>query len=456
MNIKLKLTYRLLIMVSSIWLIASISIYISSAQYRKEEFYRRLETRAATAAKLLIEFEEVDAELLRKIESANPIKLPGERISIYDYNNNEIFSTDQNNLVVIIPEVLDQIRLERQMNWNQGEIEIMGMLYSDKFERFVVIAAAHDIFGKSKLANLRNVLIIVFLLSIIAVGLVGLVYARIALQPISQVVEEVNKIGAGNLDTRIGEGNGKDEVAVLAITFNKMLDRLHDAFKSQRSFISNASHELRTPLTAALAQIDVTLLNEREKTDYIKTMKSIRDDMQNLSDLTNKLLLLARTESFTESFSHVRIDAIIWQLATEISNLNPACKIKISLSSKIDDEQQLTVTGNEQMLKSVFSNLIENGCKFSPNHEVKIIISARRPDSLEIQFIDNGIGIPHNEIKQIMQPFFRASNAVAIRGHGIGLSLAKKIVDIHNGTLHIESVPEKGTTVTVILQIAKF
>lgn len=456
MNIKSKLTYRLLVMVSGIWLVASVAIYLSSAEYRKEEFYRRLESRATTAAKLLIEFEEVDAELLRKIESANPIKLPGERISIYNYNNNEIFSTDEDNLLVINPEILDQIRLEGQVNWNQGEVEIMGMLYSDKFERFVVIAAAHDIFGKSKLDNLRNILIIVFLLSIIAVAIVGLIYARIALQPISRVVDEVNTIGAGNLDTRIGEGNGKDEVAVLAITFNKMLSRLQDAFKIQKSFISNASHEPRTPLTSVMSQIDVTLLKERDTADYINTMKSVRDDIQNLSELTNKLLLLARTESFTENFSSIRVDAIIWQLASEMSNTHPDYKIKIALSSDIDDEQQLTVNGNEQMLKSVFSNLIENACKFSLDHEVQIGLSTVEDNMLEVKFTDTGIGIPQNEIEQIMQPFFRASNAVSVKGHGIGLSLSKRILDIHNGTLRITSVPGKGTTVTVVLKTVIF
>ncbi|UII31806.1 ATP-binding protein [Fulvivirga ulvae] len=456
MNIKSKLTYRLLMMVSSIWLVASISIYLSSAGYRQEEFYRRLESRATTAARLLIEFEEVDAELLRKIESANPIKLPSERISIYDYNNNEIFSTDEDNLVIITPETLDKIRLEGQVQWRQEEVEILGMLYSDKFERFVVIAAAHDIFGKSKLENLRNILIIVFFLSIIAVAAVGLIYARIALQPISKVVDEVNTIGAGNLGTRISEGNGRDEVAVLAITFNKMLSRLQDAFKSQKAFISNASHELRTPLTSMLSQIDVTLLKEREQAFYIKTMTSVRDDIQNLAELTNKLLLLARTESFTESFSMVRVDSIMWQLASEINGAHSDYKIKISLSEKIDDEKQLTVKGNEQMLRSVFSNLIDNACKFSPDHEVQVRLSALETGMLEIKFHDTGIGIPQHEIDQIMQPFFRATNAVSIKGHGIGLSLAKRIIDIHEGSLRITSVAGSGTTVAITLPTSIF
>ena len=432
------------------------SIYVSSAEYRQEEFYRRLESRATTAARLLIEFEEVDAELLRKIESATPIKLPAERISIYDYNNQQIFSTDEDNLMTITPETLDRIRLEGMVQWQQGEIEIMGMLYTDKFERFVVIAAAHDVFGKSKLENLRNILIIVFILSIIAVAIIGLIYAKIALQPISRVVDEVNTIGAGNLDVRISEGNGKDEVAVLAITFNKMLSRLQDAFKSQKAFISNASHELRTPLTSVLSQIDVALLKEREKSYYITTLKSVRDDIQNLSELTDKLLLLARTESFTESFSALRIDAIIWQLTSEMNASHPEYRIKISLSEDIDDERQLTVNGNELMLKSVFSNLIDNACKFSPDHEVQVRLSAMKDDKLELKFSDTGIGIPEHETGQIMQPFFRATNAVSVRGHGIGLSLAKRIIDIHQGTFRITSVAGKGTTATVTLPTAIF
>lgn len=454
MNIKSKLAYRLLLMVSSIWLVASLSIYIFSAEYRKEEFYRRLESKATTAARLLIEFEDVDADLLKRIESANPIQLPSEKISIFDYNNVEIFSTNVDPNLTISKDIMDRIRLEGQVDWKQGDIEILGLLYTDRYERFVVIAAAHDIFGKSKLQNLRNILIIVFLLSILIVALTGRIYAKSALQPISNVVDEVNTIGATNLDKRISEGNGKDEIAVLGITFNRMLDRLQNAFKSQRSFISNASHELRTPMTAILSQIDVSLLKEREKQDYIKTLASVRDDVQNLNELTTKLLLLARTEAFSESFSTLRIDTIIWQLVSEVTQLHPHYKIKVILSPEIDDEHQLMVAGNEQMLKSVFLNLADNACKFSANNEV-IISLATTEGCIKIEFKDQGMGILEAEIEKITQPFFRASNAVTIKGHGIGLSLAKNIVDIHNGSMTIASTVGKGTTITVKLKTVK-
>lgn len=451
MNIKSKLTYRLLAMVSGIWLFASLSIYIFSAEYRKEEFYRRLESKAKTAAKLLIEFEEVDANLLKKIESANPLKLPSEKISIYDYNNEEIFSTNQNLSIAISPSILDRIRLEEEINWDQGDIEIIGLLYTDRYDRFAVIAAANDVFGKSKLNNLRNILIIVFLFSIIIVTLIGRVYAKSALQPISAVVDEVNMIGVSNLDKRISEGNGKDEIAILGITFNRMLIRLQDAFKSQRSFISNASHELRTPMTSILSQIDVILLKEREKVVYIQTLGSVREDVKNLANLTSKLLLLARTEAFSESFINQRVDTILWQIVSEVTRLNAHFKIRVTISSIIDDENQLTVSGNEQMLKSVFLNLIDNACKFSENHEVDINISPI-DNEIALKFTDQGIGIPEADVWRITQPFFRASNAVAISGHGIGLSLAKNIVDIHQGVMEIHSVEGSGTTVLVKLK----
>lgn len=451
MNIKSKLTYRLLAMVSGIWLFASLSIYIFSAEYRKEEFYRRLESKAKTAAKLLIEFDEVDAKLLKKIESANPIKLPSEKIVIYDYNNEEIFSTNQDLLIAISPPILDRIRLEGEVHWDQDDIEIIGLLYTDRYERFAVIAAANDVFGKSKLDNLLNILIIVFLFSIIIVTLMGRVYAKTALQPISAVVDEVNTIGVSNLDKRISEGNGKDEIAILGITFNRMLVRLQDAFKSQRSFISNASHEMRTPMTSILSQIDVSLLKEREKEDYIQTLRSVREDVKNLANLTSKLLLLARTEAFSENFSHQRIDAIIWQIVSETAQRNAHYKIRVKISSMIDDEKQLTVFGNEQMLKSVFLNLIDNACKFSANHEVDVSLSSV-DNEIVLQFTDQGIGIPKEEFARITQPFFRASNAVAISGHGIGLSLAKNIVDIHQGIMEIHSIESSGTTVLVRLK----
>lgn len=453
MNIKDKLTIRFVLVFAAVWLIASMAIYYSSSEFRKEEFYDRLVARANAAAKLLLEVEEVDAQLLQKIESANPVKLPGEKITIYNYNNEELFSSDTQDSLRIDSVLLDKIRLEKSLNWRQGDVEVIGLLYEDQFDRFVVIAGAMDLYGLRKLQNLRNILIIVFFVSLIIIGLVARLYAGKALEPISEVISEVNEIEITNLGKRVSEGNGKDEIARLGITFNLMLTRLQNAFEIQKSFITNASHELRTPLTSMLSLVDVTLLKKRDEKFYEETLISLKEDIHGLSELTTKLLLLARVDSFREEIKPIRTDAILWQAISDVSRSykNP---IKVSISEDISDEESFTIIGHEQLLKSVFTNLLENACKFSDGKEVFVNILATG-QNLQFEIKDQGIGISPEDLKKLGQPFFRGQNTNPFPGSGIGINLVKKIVDIHQGKLNIDSTRDSGSIILLDFPLAK-
>lgn len=147
MNIRTKLTLLFIVIVAVIITLASFSIYYSSADYRQDDFYNRLMNKAINTAKLLIEVEEVDASLLRRIERDNPLSLPREKIIIYNFKNEILFSTDEEKEIKINSNLLDQIRLEDQIRFTQGEFEVLGFLYSDKYDRFVVVTGAVDIYG---------------------------------------------------------------------------------------------------------------------------------------------------------------------------------------------------------------------------------------------------------------------------------------------------------------------
>ncbi len=445
MNIKETLTIRFILVFTILWIAGSVTIYLFSSSFRKEEFYQRLHTRATTAARLLIEVEEVDALLLRKIEAANSLRLPGERITIFDYNNTEVFTTDAEDSILVDEERFNQIRMAGEDYWKQGSVEVLGLLYTDTFDRFVVVASGQDIYGIRKLNNLRNILVAVFMVSLLIVAIASRVYSAKALQPISEVVEEVKAIGFANIHQRVSEGNGKDEIAVLGITFNEMLNRLQLAFESQRSFIANASHELRTPMTSMMAQVDVLLLKERKTSEYVDSLKSIKEDIRELSVLAERLLLLARVDSFRESFTQLRIDTVLWQAVSEVSKYFQNAII-VDFAEEIDDDRFLTVHGNDQLLKSVIQNILENACKYSNDAEVRVTVGLDR-NELFLQISDEGIGIAPDELGKVTEPFFRGGNTAGFIGSGIGLNLSKKIMDLHEAEMKINSVAGKGTTV---------
>lgn len=455
MQIRDKLTFLFLLIVALIMGVSSLAIYYLSAQYRREEFYERIENKARNVAKLLIEVEEVDAELLRKIEDNNPVSLPSEEITIFDYQNEVLYSSQGTRSVEVNETLLNRIRLEGEVRFVVGTQEVLGLLFADQYDRVVVVASATDIFGYRKLDNLRNVLFIVFGAGLLFTFISGRIFASRTLSPISRVIAQVDAIGISNLSSRVDEGNKTDELAQLAHTFNEMLDRLEEAFRLQKNFIANASHELRTPLTAITGQLEVTLLSERSADDYKRTVNSVLEDIKSLNYLSNRLLLLAQasSESVESSFGPVRVDELIWQSVGELQKRNPAYKIIVSFGEGLEDEL-LTVAGNEQLVKTALLNLMDNGCKYSEPHEVHVGVSSQG-GWLELTFQDFGIGIGDDEKELIFQPFHRGSNAKNIKGHGIGLSLVERIIKLHDGQLHLQSKKDSGSTFTVRFPISR-
>jgi len=451
MNIRKKLAYQFTLIVSAILLLFTVSIYFFSSDYRKNDFYARLNDRAVTTAKLLIEVKEVDS-LLLKIIDRNTSALYDESIRIYNFKNEEIYSSNDDDTAKYSTELVNSIRLNGEIRKKSGEKEILGITYSEYPKKYVVIASAYDKFGFSKLRNLRIILIIGFLICIIFTILAGMFYAGRALKPISNVVGQVKNITASNLNLRLDTGNNKDEIANLSITFNEMLSRLETSFEAQKNFVSNASHEFRTPFAILLSEIELSLMKERTNSEYAEALQSVAQEIKNLHNLSENLLELTRAslDASAFQFAPLRIDELILQSREYIIKSKPDYKVSIDFNYLPDDDSLITFSGNEQLLSLAFYNLMSNACKFSPDKKVNVILKTAIHEIL-VEFTDNGIGIPENEIENIFEPFFRASNSSERKGHGLGLPLVKKIIELHKGKIKVASVLNRGSSFIISL-----
>lgn len=427
----------------------SLSIYFFSADYREDDFYKRLKNKALNAAQLLIEVEEVDANLLMKIERDNPSNLPNERIIIYDYKNEELYSSDAENEIKIDSATLDEIRLRKEIRFKSGEYEVLGFLFTERYDRITVVAAAKDIYGISKMKNLRNILLLIFFMSVIIVPISGWIYSGRALSPIFNLVRQTESISAAHLNLRLVTNNKTDEIGKLVQTFNLMLDRLENAFLAQKYFIANASHELRTPLTSITGEIEVTLIRPRAVEEYQDVLRSVLEEIASLSQLSNQLLLLAQTsaEPKKQELALQRVDELLWQAKEELVKSHPDYNIDIDLDVHLDD-RSLTVLGDEQLLKIAFSNLLDNGCKYSDNNSVVVRLKSIQR-AITIEFQNEGMGIVPQELNTIFQPFFRGSNTRNLKGHGIGLSLVHRIISLHEGSIEVTSKMGGKTMFTI-------
>jgi signal transduction histidine kinase len=452
MNIRTKLTLRFSIIVATILIVFSASIYFLSAEYRREEFYSRLESRAITTARLFISVQEVDNKLLRIIDRNSIHAMFQEKVLVFNESNQVVYSSLDDFTVGYSDSLINEIRRREKVEYSQNGNEFVGITYSGGNRKFVVIASAYDRYGNSKLNNLANVLWAGLFVGLLITVLFGVVFSQLVLAPLARMNAEVSGISAGNLSRRIDEGNKRDEIAQLAINFNKMLERIESAFNIQRQFVSSASHELRTPLNAISSQLQLLLAQRRSSEEYEKALNSLLEDARALVNLTNGLLNLAQfnVDKQRDQFRPVRVDEVLFTAQQELGKSRSNYHFQIEYGVMPDEESELQIKGDETLLKTAFLNLMDNACKFSGDYSVKITLMAKY-NAIEISFEDNGIGIPEEDQKKIFMPFYRGSNArTHTQGHGIGLSLSHRIIQLHGGAIEIHSTVGQGSKIKAI------
>lgn len=452
MQIRTRLTLLFTALVAALLAAFAVTIYLTSSEIREEEYFKRLRQQAATKANLLLD-TKVPPQVLQLIYKNAPNALFQEEVAIYDTAFHLLYhDAVEIDKVKETRSMIDSINARQELKYYLGDVQVVGFLYQHNGKPYVITAAAKDEYGLSKLASLRNTIMIALLASVILIFFTGHFLARKSLQPVSLLLGKIRKITASRLDLRLDEGNRKDELAALAIAFNEVLDRLEQSFDAQKHFVSNISHELRTPLTAMLTELQLTTAKERSNEAYRESILHAIDDTRKLIRLTNSLLDLAKANyDQTEiALKDLRIDELLLDARAEVLHLQPAYKIDMVLAQEIGKEQDISTRGNEYLLKVAFSNLIENGCKFSGQQQCTIYCSYD-DRQIHIRFADKGRGIPAEELVHIFTPFYRGSNRKAAEGNGIGLYLTQKIVELHQGTISVSSQEQAGTTFTISL-----
>jgi len=265
------------------------------------------------------------------------------------------------------------------------------------------------------------------------------------LSPIVHILRNIRKINATNLSLRLKEKDGNDELSELSRMFNQMLERFENSFALQKNFISNASHELKNPLTAIMGETEIALSKPRTAGEYISALQKIETEADRLNELVRNLLSLAQADSDLSAMAleEISINELLAEIKDHFNKTDYQGRIVLTLP-----RLQAVITGNRNLLRVAIINLIDNACKFSGKQQVSVSLKTSK-ELIEIEISDTGSGIPDNELKNLFQPFFRASNALSEKGYGIGLSLAQRIIKLHNGDIAIGSELEKGTTVKV-------
>lgn len=451
MQIRNRLTLQFTAIVAVILLFFSFAVYHLADLNASNVFENRLTERALNTAKMLLEVDEISEDLLKTLRKKYLQTLPHEFVRIYDHNKNLIYKDDTTDFN-ISRSYLDRILKENEITSYDGNRMIIGHKYMEDGQAFIIVASAIDIYGQKKMENLLMIITAGYIICIVLILISGRMFAKQALKPISRIISQVETISASNLSTRLAAGKEHDEIAHLASTFNSMFSRLESAFEMQKNFVSNVSHELRTPLTSIRGEIEVTLMKERTSQDYKETLNSVLDETRNLSKLSNNLLELANAGIDAAIIKLVKtdIDQIIARVTEEALKRHSVGSLKIDNSSV--QQEDVYINCNEDLLISALINIVDNAFKYSSNRlvEFKVFKNAK---GVVFSIRDFGIGMTQRELENVFLPFFRSSNVNNIPGHGIGLPLARKIINQHSGEITIESEEGKGTLVSITLPV---
>ena len=290
--------------------------------------------------------------------------------------------------------------------------------------------------------------------SMIATGIIILLSSictwfvtRRALTPLRRFSDRISQVQAQNLsDSRIEENNVK-ELNQLGISYNKMLERLSEAFEIQRQFTANAAHELRTPL--ALMQVQLDLYNSASHpgndADTLQTIKMVTEQNDKLNRMVKTLLDMSELQSVGRD-DKIILDAIVEEVLADLEPL--AVEKNIKLIGKCEDA---TMIGSDILIYRLVYNLVENAIKY--NHPLgQVTVTAyQRNKHVYLSVEDTGSGIPKELRERVFEPFFRVDKSRSREngGVGLGLSLVWEIADIHGGKVQAEESTEKGTVMTV-------
>jgi len=283
----------------------------------------------------------------------------------------------------------------------------------------------------------------------------GYFLARKSLAPIASMNSQTQRISAENLSARLDVTNTRDELGHLAATINDLLARLESSFKEQQRFIADASHELRTPLAVLRGETEVALGKTRTVGEYQQSLSLIQEEAESLSRIVEDLFILARQPISTRTAlrkERVSLNDAVRDCARAAQVLAARKGVRLKLET---DSPPVALNGDEELIKRMILNLLDNAVKYTPAGGEILLALARENGNAEIIVRDTGMGIAAADQSRVFDRFFRVdkARARAMGGAGLGLSIAQWIVAVHGGEISVASAPGQGSTFTVVLPL---
>lgn len=429
-------------------IITSAVIFFAYYDSTKIFYFEKLRNTALISAIYYLEKDELPKDRHAQIKKEYNHLIQNNRVAVYNQNNEVTFGhnlQDKN----IKPAHLQAVRNNKGVQFMSDNQFYYGIFYPDNQGDFVVFVKSPNDSFQSQILRLAIIMLSVLVMGLLAIYFLSRYLSKVVYKPVSNVVERINKAEYNNISTAITSTNTNDEIDELIKSYNKLLGRISENVLLQQNFINYVSHEFKTPLAAISGNLEVFAQKDRTPEEYRKVAKESLDNVYEIENILNNLLLMSGMTKLETSHKQVRIDELVWKIYEKLETRAKEKNSSIKILLQVTKPSLLEIPGNETLLYLALYNIVENAIKYSYDQPVVLRLSKKR-EQLCIEISDQGRGIPSDDLVKIAETFYRGKNVDSIKGSGIGLSLSKSIFDHHHIDMNIESVVNKGTTVTLI------
>lgn len=442
MSIKQRITIWFGALVASLLLLFSLFIYQTYESYRQSLIRNRLQRRAVAG--------ELYFQNRAEFHRFTYLTLPDQHETIVGPDNKIIYNSSGPDDYKLTAGLLARAR-EKEVffsyaarPWNADK-EGVALSFVIDGTRYVSVVTAYDVGGRQASNSLLFILVAGNIVLLVIVAFAGFWFARRSMLPFDQLIKQMNPASVNDFSFRLQSTSKADEAAYLANSFNELLGRLQTLANSQEHFVAYASHEIRTPLTVVKGILETSFAYDKALADVRTSMERALFRLEDAITLTNSLLQLAEVEGLqsVRMQQDVNIVDTILDSISYFGEKHPDQQIELTLSDIFTEKSQVIhIIGNSVLLRTVLINILDNASKYSGKKTIKLDVDLDDHEMV-IAVTDQGMGIPPEQLENIFMPMMRANNVGKVPGFGLGLTIAKKIIDIHRGTLTVKSGPSQ-------------
>lgn len=440
MSIKQRITIWFGALVASLLLLFSLFIYQTYESYRQSLMRNRLQRRAIAG--------QLYFQNRNEFHRSTYLTLPDQHETIIGPGNEVIYRSSGPNDFKLTTGLLAEAR-EKEVYFNydghpwNAKKEGVALSFQVDGVKYVSVVTAYDLAGRQASNSLLFILFVGNIVLLVIVAFAGFWFARRSMRPFDQLIHQMNPASVNDFSFRLQSTSQADEAAYLANSFNELLGRLQSLANSQEHFVAYASHEIRTPLTVVKGILETSIAYDKQLNEVRTSMEKALFRLEDAITLANSLLQLAEVEGLqsVKMQQDVNIVDTILDSISYFGEKHPDQLIELTLSDIFTEKSEATyVMGSSVLLRTVLINILDNASKYSGKKPVKLDVDLT-DQQLVITITDQGMGIPAEQLGEIFMPMMRANNVGKVPGFGLGLTIAKKIIDIHRGTLTVRSKP---------------